>query len=532
MKTANIGTIILVSPLLLAGCGEGAGKKLPERKPNILIAMGDDISWPHMGAYGTTWIKTPGFDRVARDGILFHNAYTPNAKSSPSRACFLTGRNSWQLEEAANHIPFFPVKFKSFIEALGENGYYTGYTGKGWAPGVALDSTGKTRQLTGIAFNSRKLNPPAKGISNNDYAGNFEDFMNSHPSEMPFCFWYGSFEPHRRYEYQSGVKKGGKNLEDIPAVFSFWPDNEIVRNDLLDYAFEIEHFDQHLVRILNILEEKGELENTIIIVTADNGMPFPRVKGQAYEYSNHMPLAIMWKKGIKKPGRRIYDYISFIDFAPTLLETAGIKADSSGMQPVQGRSFTDIFNTRKNRFVDKTRDYVLIGKERHDVGRPDDDGYPIRGLIHNSFLYIRNYKPGRWPAGNPETGYLNCDGSPTKSWILNLRRSKINNIYWNLSFGLRGGEELYNIGNDPECINNLVNNPGYSSVWQDLRERMFNLLLNQKDPRMFGKGDIFDKYTYAQKETRDFYNRFMKGELNVKSAGWVDSSDFEIKPYK
>jgi len=528
MKTANIGKLLLVSPLILTGCGEGTGKNLPEKKPNILIAMGDDISFPHMGAYGTAWIKTPGFDMVAKNGLLFYNAYTPNSKSAPSRACFLTGRNSWQLEAAANHVPFFPEKFRSFIETLGEKGYYTGYTAKGWAPGVAADSAGNPRELTGKAFNSRKLKPPAKGISNNDYAGNFEEFLNSRPAGKPFCFWYGSLEPHRGYEYGSGVKKGGKQPEDIPKVFSFWPDNEIVRNDLLDYAFEIEHFDSHLVKMIELLKEKGELDNTIIIATADNGMPFPRVKGQAYEYSNHMPLAIMWGKGIRNPGRKIYDYISFIDFAPTILEIAGIDQGSSGMQKIEGKSFADIFRTSKNKIIDRKRDYVLIGKERHDVGRPDDEGYPIRGIIRNGFLYIRNYKPNRWPAGNPETGYLNCDGSPTKTWILNLKRTHTDIKFWNLSFGLRGDEELYNIGSDPDCMNNLVNNPAYSSVWQDLRQRMYNLLLEQDDPRVTGKGDIFDKYPYAQESNRDFYNRFMKGELNKKSAGWVDSTDFEI----
>ncbi|MGB4292406.1 MAG: sulfatase-like hydrolase/transferase, partial [Bacteroidales bacterium] len=131
MKPIHIGTLILVSPLLLPGCTGGHEKKILSSKPNILIAMGDDISYPHMGAYGTSWIKTPGFDRVAKDGLLFYNAYTPNSKSSASRACFITGRNSWQLEEAANHVPYFPEKFKSFIEVLGENGYFTGYTAKG-----------------------------------------------------------------------------------------------------------------------------------------------------------------------------------------------------------------------------------------------------------------------------------------------------------------------------------------------------------------------------------------------------------------
>ena len=128
---------------------------------------------------------------------------------------------------------------------------------------------------------------------------------------MPFCFWYGSNEPHRDYEYGSGVEKGGKEITSISEVFKFWPDNEIVRNDILDYAFEIEYFDNHLVKMIDILKKKGELENTIIIVTADNGMPFPRVKGQEYEYSNHMPLAIMWGKGIKNPGRTIYDLYKF-----------------------------------------------------------------------------------------------------------------------------------------------------------------------------------------------------------------------------
>src|SRR5512133_2015712 len=148
MKSEFIKAGILVSPWLLTNCHDtGSDKKNPDR-PNILIVMGDDISFPHMSAYGTKWVNTPGFDRVASEGILFRNAYTPNAKSSPSRACFLTGLNSWQLEEAGNHVPFFPAKFKSFIEALGENGYFTGYTAKGWAPGIANDSLGNPRLLT------------------------------------------------------------------------------------------------------------------------------------------------------------------------------------------------------------------------------------------------------------------------------------------------------------------------------------------------------------------------------------------------
>lgn len=527
MKGICIRTAVIAAPVILAGCSGSSDKNEVADRPNILIAMGDDISFPHMGAYGTSWVRTPAFDRVAREGILFSNAYTPNAKSSPSRACFLTGRNSWQLEEAANHVPYFPVKFKSFMESLNDHGYFTGHVQKGWAPGVALDDEGNPRNLTGKAYNSRKLTPPTTGISNNDYAGNFEEFLNARTDNSPFCFWYGSIEPHRGYEYGSGIKKGGKKTEEITDVYDFWPDNNIVRTDMLDYAYEIEYFDSHLEKMIRILEEKGELDNTIVIVTADNGMPFPRVKGQVYEFSNHMPLAIMWGKGIKNPGRVIYDYISFIDFAPTILELAGIDQAVSGMQPVEGRSFTDILKTRKNGIVDKTRDHILLGKERHDVGRPDDQGYPVRGILKDGFLLLKNYKPGRYPAGNPETGYLNCDGGPTKSMILSIRRTGDNAVYWNLSFGLRGEDELYDLGKDPDCMFNLAADAGYNTVRLRLYEQLYDELLAQKDPRMLGNGDVFDKYPYAQKNTADFYNRYMRGELPRRRAGWVDSTDFE-----
>ena len=526
MKPSCLKALILVSPWLFSKCNSSEGD-IPQIRPNILIAMGDDISFPHMSAYGTSWVKTPGFDRVAQNGILFNNAYTPNAKSSPSRACFLTGRNSWQLGEAANHVPFFPAKFKTFMESLAENGYYTGHTAKGWAPGVALDSTGQARFLTGKAFNEKKTVAPTTGISDNDYSGNFEDFLDAREENKPFCFWYGSTEPHRKYEYGSGVNKGGKQLSDVNKIYKFWPEDDIVRNDLLDYAYEIEHFDNHLVRMLEILEKHGELENTIIIVTADNGMPFPRVKGQAYEYSNHLPLAIMWPAGIKKPGRKVSDFISFIDFAPTLLEAAGVAESKSKMEHIEGKSFMNILNSRKKGYVDRNRNSVLIGKERHDVGRPDDTGYPIRAIIKDGFLFIKNYNPERWPAGNPETGYLNCDGSPTKTLILNLNRNRVSSDYWKQNFGRRGGEELYGIEKDPECMKNLANDAGYNSMLRKLREELYLELLQQDDPRVYNNGDIFDKYPYAEVAKRDFYYRFMKGELKKKDAGWVDSTDFE-----
>jgi len=494
-------------------------------RPNILFCIADDASYPYMSAYGCKWIKTPGFDRVAREGLLFNNAYTPNAKCAPSRACILTGRNSWQLKAAGNHVPFFPPEFKSYVEALKTAGYFVGKTAKGWAPGVAKDEQGKPRQLAGAPFNKRHLKRPTSGISGNNYSGNFEEFLEACPNEQPWCFWYGCTEPHRRYEYGSGVAKGGKQLEDIDRVPKFWPDNKTVRNDMLDYALEVEHFDQHLVAMLQELTARGELENTLVIVTADNGMPFPRVKGQEYELSNHLPLAMMWQRGIKQPGRKIDDYISFIDFAPTFLEVAGLDWKKSGMQPSPGRSLTDIFNSSKSGQVNPARDHVLIGKERHDIGRPHDRGYPVRGIVKGGMLYLHNYEPSRWPSGNPITGYLNCDGSPTKTEVLKSRTETPGSNFWQAAFGKKPAEEMFNLRNDFECNTNLVNSPMYTNMKAALSKQMVAELKEQRDPRMNGEGHIFDEYPYADSRTANFYERFQRGE-KVK-AGWVNKSDFE-----
>jgi N-sulfoglucosamine sulfohydrolase len=497
-----------------------------DNRPNILFAIADDASYPHMGAYGTDWIRTPAFDRVAREGLLFRNCYTPNAKCAPSRSCILTGRNSWQLEEAANHWPYFPAKFKTYAESLAENGYYVGYTAKGWGPGVALDSLGNPRQLTGIPFNKKRLDPPADFINPIDYAENFRIFLDSIPENTPFCFWYGSTEPHRAYEWQAGIRKGGKSLSDVDEVPVFWPDNDTVRTDLLDYAYEIEWFDRHLEKMLTMLEERGKLDNTVVVVTADNGMPFPKVKGQVYEYSNHLPLAIMWEKGILSPGRMIHDYVNFIDFAPTFLELAGIDQVQSGMEPITGLSLTDIFYANESgTIINPERNFVLIGKERHDVGRPGDVGYPVRGIIKEGFLYLMNFKPDRWPAGNPETGYLNTDGSPTKTWILNDRRIYGKRQYWDWNFGKHPEEELYNLEQDPDCVMNLAFQSDYSEIKDQLKIELAGKLKDQKDPRIMGNGDVFDNYLYSSESDRNFYQRYMSGE--DPEAGWVNESDFE-----
>ncbi|WP_242120559.1 sulfatase family protein [Aestuariivivens sediminicola] len=524
MKNTRITLIALTGVIagsILYACQSKASE--PVKKPNILFCLADDATWKHMSAYGTDWIATPAFDKVADQGLLFSNTYTPNAKCGPSRSIILTGRNTWQLEEAANHLAYFPTKFKTYHEALAEQGYHVGYTGKGWAPGTALNADGSKRELLVKAYNSIKTKAPTTGISNNDYLANFKRFLEEKTSDAPFCFWYGGHEPHRDYEYGTGVRLGNKTLAQLDSVFPYWPQSEVVKNDVLDYAYELEYFDKQLGGMLALLEERGELEHTIIVVTSDNGMPFPRVKGQSYEHSNHLPLAIMWKNGIKHPGRTITDYVSFADFAATFLDVTGYQAEDLGMHPVQGKSLAPIFNSDKEDVIAPEQDYVLLGQERHDVGRPNDVGYPIRGIVKDGFLYLLNYENDRWPAGNPETGYTNTDGSPTKTEILELNRSGENHSYWDLNFGKHPKEELFQLSTDENCLHNLAEHNDFQTIKGDLKQLLESELKAQKDPRMFGNGAVFDNY--PPDRNAGFYERYMNGET-VK-AGWINPSDFE-----
>ncbi len=508
--------------LILSGSLCFWGNAQSDPKPNILVVIFDDAGLD-MGAYGSTYVNTPNFDAIAREGILFSRAYTPNAKCAPSRAAIITGRNSWQLDAAANHVIYFPSKFKTYQEVLLENGYATGYTGKGYAPAITLAADGSQREVMGPAYDAKQLEPATPSISSNDYSANFVDFLDRTPKDRPWSFWVGTTEPHRGYEYGSGAKLAGKTTDMIKNFPPYWPDNEVTRNDLLDYAYEIEDTDRHIGRIMETLRERGLLDNTLVVVTSDHGMPFPRVKGNQYENANHVPMTMLWKGKIKQEGRQVDDYISFIDLAPTFLEAAGVEWHMSGMHPATGKSLMGIIISDRSGQIEKDRDFVLVGKERHDTGRPNDVGYPIRGIYKDSMLYLKNYEVDRWPSGNPETGYLNTDGSPTKTEILNSRRIGNDKHYWKANFGKRQEEELYNISKDPFCMTNLASDLPYALSKSKLRSEMEAKLLAQGDLRMQGYGHLYEQYPFTR--NGNFYGRFMAGEKT--EAGWVNESDFE-----
>jgi arylsulfatase A-like enzyme len=469
----------------LAGLFSAAALPAAENtRPNYLFIIFDDWGWRDAGAYGSTWVKTPNFDRVAREGVLFRHAFTSNPKCSPCRASILTGRNSWQLREAVSHNGLFPAGFEVYPDLLEQGGYFVGLTGKGWGPGDFKTQAKRTRNPAGPSFDARTAPPPTSAINRNDYAANFEDFLAQRPKGKPFSFWMGFHEPHRAYERDSGVRFG-KNLSDVK-VPAYLPDMSVTRGDLADYAVEVEWADGHIGRALRVLEAAGELENTLVIITSDHGMPFPYVKGQIHEDGFRLPLAMRWGRGIK-PGRVVDDFINVRDLAPTYLELAGLPAHAQ----MTGRSLAALLRSPASGMVEN-RAEMLAGKERHDLGRPNDWGYPVRALRTPDFLYVHNFHPERWPAGNPETDFGNCDPSPTKELL-----KTIGGHYYDLSFGKRQPDELYDLRNDPQAVNNLAQDIAHQPVVARLRERMMALLREEQDPRALGNSAIFDTYQYT-----------------------------------
>jgi uncharacterized sulfatase len=440
-------------------------------------------------------VKTPAFDRVAREGIRFTRAFCDAPTCGPSRSAILTGQHIWRLEEAGNIHSTLPGKFVTYTDMLEKAGYVIGYTGKGWGPG-RLEPGGRSRNPAGPEFKRHRVTPPRPGIANKDYARNFEEFLSQRHAEQPFCFWLGTHEPHRGYKQGSGVASGKDPSKVI--VPPCLPDDAVVRNDILDYYVEVEHFDDAVGQALALLEKTGELDNTIVVVTSDHGMPFPRAKASLYDAGTHVPLAIRWPGGIKSPGRASDAFVSLSDMAPTFLEAAGLKPDSM----MTAHSLMGVFRLSGLNPQNDARDHALIAMERHDGCRKGGKGYPCRAIRTRDYLYIINYEPDRWPAGDPDASvcaraipYGEVDSSPTKQFLMDNADTTYRRLH-DLAFARRPAEELYDLARDPGQLENVAGDPKYGRTRERLRRRLEQRLRETEDPRALGREAPWDYYPY------------------------------------
>ncbi len=451
-----------------------------DARPNILFCIADDWGWPHAGAYGDPVVKTPTFDRLAGEGVLFEHAYVSVPSCTPCRNSILTGQDFWRLGRGASLAGTLDVKHPVYPLLLQEAGYHVGHWRKCWGPGDLRPGGYKGQHPGGTV-----------------YRGGFPAFLADRPAGEPFCFWLGTSDPHRPYKKGSG-QKSGMDVDEVP-VPGFYPDSEVIRSDIADYYAEVQRFDNDCAAAIELLEETGQLDNTIIVMTGDHGMPFPRCKANLYEMGVHVPLAIRWGKKIA-PGRRVSDFVSLIDLAPTFLEAAGVEVP----EVMTGKSLMPILQSEKNGEVDATRNHAVFGRERHVPAQafPSLEGYPARAVRTADYLYIRNFQPNRWPAGSPENGtfsiklFSDCDNGPTKAYLMENRENPKIRPFYELAFAKRPAEELYDIQADPDQLVNLAANPRHGEAKTRLSELLLARLKQTADPRATGGPVLFDKYPF------------------------------------
>ena len=460
--------VLLVLLLAFAHSSLAAADAAPVR-PNILFCIADDWSG-HAGALGDKVVRTPNIDRLAKGGVVFKNAFCAAPSCTPSRAAMLTGRYPHQLEQGGNLWSFLPAKYKVFPDLLEQDGYAIGHTRKGWGPG-------------NFRAGGRERNPAGPNFPN------LEAFLAQRPADKPFFFWFGSQDPHRAYEKGAG-KRAGLDPARVK-VPKCWPDTPEIRDDILDYYFEVERYDREIGELIQQLESRGLLANTIIIVTSDNGMPFPRAKANLYDLGCNLPLIVSFPAKFKPAS--VESFVSLTDLAPTILELANLKP----FPEMSARTFLPLLHGQ----TQTDRNQVFFERERHANVRAGDLSYPGRAIRTTEYLYIRNLRPERWPAGDPQMHkavgpYGDCDNSPSKTFLLENKDTLPLAQYFNLAFAKRPAEELYHLPTDPAQTNNVVNAPSHTVAKARLAKTLDTWMRQTGDPGIDPANDVWSTYDY------------------------------------
>ena len=495
-RLLGLAITLAASPSLASPFDDPAAKKPP--LPNILLAIGDNWSYRHAGVHGDKAAKTPHFDQLCQQGVRFRHAFCPVPSCSPTRACLLTGRIAHQLEDAGNLWSQFSDRWPTFTRALAENGYEVGYTGKGWGPG-RFEQKGRVSNPVGPAFES------------------LEAFLAAANRDAPFFFWLGDTST----AFGKWERGAGERAHIDPkqvTVPAYLPDVPEVRSEIADYLAAVQTMDQRVGEAIALLQAQQRLSQTIVIYTSDNGWQMPHGLANCYDAGLHIPMAISLPEDrasqAKSPAtsrRVVEDFVSLTDLAPTILQWAGLDPakhlpghSGQSLIPLLGRSSS---LPSEADGVSSGREGILVERERHANVRQGDASYPIRGIRTRDFLYLRNFRPERWPAGDPKLHYAvgpygDVDPSRTKKYILEREHRPEGAFFYQVNFGKRPAEELYDLRQDPDQVHNVAGQPAYIETQQRLAKQVVEWMQQTHDPRAAELAapatpvDVWDTYPY------------------------------------
>lgn len=502
-------------------------------RPNILFCFADD--W---GRYASIYamlekqpslnqiVKTPNIDRVAREGVLFRRAFVNAPSCTPCRSALLSGRYFFNTGRGAilqtaqwdNAIPSYP-------HLLRDAGYHIGETYKVWSPGAPNDApfgAGKyayekagnlpnnfSENATEMIGKGQSLEAAREKIYGQVKA-NFDAFLADRKAGQPWHYWFGPTTTHRRWIKGSGKKLWGIEPDSLKGKLPpFLPDVAEVREDVADYLGEVQAYDAYIGVLLKRLAETGEMDNTLIVISGDHGMPgVTNGKCNLYDFGTGVTLVARWPNGIRGKGRVVDDLVSLPDLAPTFLEAAGVPIPSS----VNARSLLSVMRSNKSGQVEANRNWVIAGRERHVAFANENNlPYPQRSLRTPEFLYVRNFKPERWPLGYPVAvtdtnapsqqaleeqtyaAFADMDASPTKAWLVLHRNEPQWKRFYDIAFARRPGEELYDLRTDPFQMHNVAADPKYANDKARLAAQLLKILTDASDPRVTGDAQTFEQ---------------------------------------
>ena len=474
LRTASLALVAL------GLCTAVPAEETRPARPNVLLLLADNWAWPHASACGDKSVSTPTFDRIAENGALFRYTFCQVPSCSAARAVLLTGQAMHRLGEAANLWGRFPAHLQAYPRLLEKNGYTTGYTIKGWGPGFYKGKKNSSVNPAGNKYES------------------FAAFLKKAPADKPFCFWFGSHDPHQ--PWNRGAKFRAGLDPDKVEVPPYVPDHPVVRNTIVDYYAEVQRFDHECGQLIELLKSRRQLANTLVMMVGDNGWQMPRGLANIYDAGTRVPMAVQWPERIKG-GQSLDHFISFEDFAPTFLAAAGLPA----REEMTGSSFLPLVTGTGET---PWRSAVFLERERHANVRAGNRSYPCRAIRTKQHLYVRNLEPELWAAGDPKTHwavgpYGDIDNTPIKELILSQRNKPEMKPFFELGFLKRPPEELYDLSKDPHQVNNIAAVETYSETKRELAGQLASWMKDTADPRAGDPTLVrFDSFEYFGRAAR------------------------------
>lgn len=406
-------------------------------KPNVIIFIADDVTFDDLGCYGNKQVQTPNIDKLAAAGIRFSNFYLTASSCSPSRNSIITGRYPHNAGAAELHTQP-PLEMVSFPEILKNNGYYTVSSGKFHLGEYAR---------RGFDVIHEKGNEVGNGGEEKWMAA-----ITERPKDKPFFMWFAAFDAHR--DWGENSFSGTHKPEELTPPF-YLADDMKTKTDLAAYYDEIKRFDHHIGQIVSELKLQNVLDNTLIVVMADNGRPFPHSKTRVNDRGMKTPFVVHWPKKIRKPAIS-KSLISAVDIAPTILDMAGIEAP----EQFQGKSFSKIMAKPGTEF----RNFIFAEHNWHDFEAHE------RMVRDKKYMYILNSRPFF-----PQLGPADAIGSPSYEELVELKKKgQITEIQADIFVNPRPQEEFYDLNADPFQFNNLASNAEFANEMERLRKVLQN----------------------------------------------------------